>query len=200
MLLEFLHKTKVKIRDWSVEHIRGTRARFWLAALSFSEASFFLVPPDVLLIAILAVNSQRWLFYSSFTTIFSVLGGIFGYFLGFQFFDVVGQNIIDFYNLENQMKIVSAWFDNNAFLTIFVSALTPIPYKVFTLSAGFFKINFAQFIAASILGRGLRFFAVGYVMKKYGKNIVNYFFKYFDIISVVVVLVIAIYLFFRYFV
>lgn len=195
MIIEFLYKIKTGVRDWSVAHVHGTRTKFWLALLSFSEASFFLVPPDVLLVAILAVNAKRWIFYSSFTTIFSVLGGIAGYLLGAVFFDVVGKIIIDFYNLGSQMLVVSNWFDKNAFLAIFISAFTPIPYKVFTLSAGFFRINFLAFLIASILGRGARFFIVGFVMKKFGKNITDYLFKYFDIILIILAIIIFILIF-----
>ncbi len=190
MILEFLYKFKTSIRDWSVEHVHGTRAKFWLATLSFSEASFFLIPPDVLLIAILSVSSQRWLYYSSFATIFSVLGGFLGYAIGFLFFSTVGESIVSFYNLHEQMLVVAKHFSDNAFLTIFLSAFTPIPYKLFTISAGFFKINLLTFFIASMLGRGMRFFAVGFVMKKFGKQMVNYLFKYFDIISLLIILLI----------
>ena len=195
MILEFLYKTKIKVRDWSVEHVHGARAKFWLALLSFSEASFFLMPPDVLLIAILAVNAQRWTFYASLTAIFSVLGGIFGYFIGITFFDLIGQHLIDLYNLHDEMFIVAGKFNENAFLTILISAFTPIPFKLFTISAGFFKINFLQFLSASILGRSARFFLVGFVMKKYGKKMTDYIFKYFDIITLGAILLLIIILF-----
>lgn len=190
-----LNDFKIKIRDWSIEHIHGTRAKFWLAIFSFSEASFFLIPPDIFLVAILAVSAQRWIFYSAFTTVFSVLGGILGYVLGALFFDTLGESIISFYNLQEQMLFVAEKFSDNAFWAIFISALTPIPYKVFTISAGFFKIDFATFMIASILGRGIRFFAVGFIMKKFGKPIMSYIFKYFDIISVLTAIAIVLLLF-----
>ncbi len=179
-----------RIKDWAVKHVTGIRAKFWLALLSFSEASFFPVQPDFLLIAILGVNAQRWFYYASLTTIFSLLGGIAGYLIGFFFFDLFGQQIIDFYNLHEEVRIVSEKFSNNAFWAIFFSALTPIPYKVFTISAGFFKINLIIFIIASIFGRAMRFFAVGYFMHKFGKQTVYYFFKYFNIISLLLILLI----------
>lgn len=190
-----LDKGRNKIKDWSVKHIHGRRAKFWLAVFSFSEASFFLIPPDIFLVAILAVSTRRWIFYSSFTTIFSFLGGILGYVLGALFFDTLGDSIISFYNLHEQMLFVSKKFSDNAFWAIFISALTPIPYKVFTISAGFFRIDFITFMIASILGRGMRFFAVGFIMKRFGKLIMNYLFKYFDIISMLVVFLIVLLIF-----
>ena len=188
MIINILNKIKNGVKDWSVKHVHGKRATFWLIVLSFSEASFFLIPPDVLLVTILAVSVERWIFYSSLTTIFSVLGGIAGYLIGAFFFDIVGQSLIDFYGLQEQVLYVSEKFNEGAFWAIFLSALTPIPYKVFTISAGFFKIDFIVFMVASILGRGIRFFAVGYIMKRHGKAIMGYVFKYFDILSVIIII------------
>ena len=164
---------QTRLKEWAVKHVTGTRAKFWLAILSFSEASFFVIPPDVLLIAVLAVSAERWVYHSSLVTIFSVLGGLAGYLIGFSFFDIFGQSLIDFYNLQEQMNLVAMKFSDNAFLAIFFSALTPIPYKVFTISAGFFKINLIIFIVASIIGRALRFFVVGYIMRRFGKQIIS---------------------------
>ncbi|MBU1557640.1 VTT domain-containing protein [Patescibacteria group bacterium] len=195
MILELLYKFKTKVRDWSVEHVHGTRAKFWLAILSFSEASFFVVPPDVFLITILAVNAQRWVMYSSITTIFSILGGIVGYGIGIFFFDFIGEPIIALYNLQDQMLVVAEKFNQNAFLAVLVSAFTPIPFKIFTISGGFFKINFLHFLSASIIGRSARFFLVGFVMKKYGKKMTSYLFKYFDIATLGLILLLIIILF-----
>jgi len=187
-----------KLIDWSVRHTTGTKAKLWLGILSFSEASFFLVPPDVLLIAILVSNTQKWVYYASFATVFSVLGGLFGYLIGFLFFDFLGEPLIALYSLQDSIKIVAEQFNNSAFLTIFLSAFTPIPYKLFTISAGFFKINIFSFITASILGRGMRFFAVSFFMKKFGARATKYLFKYLDVFSVaVVVLIVLIYFLFR---
>ncbi|OGD67307.1 hypothetical protein A2442_00885 [Candidatus Campbellbacteria bacterium RIFOXYC2_FULL_35_25] len=186
-----INELKIKITNWSVSRLHGKKAEFWLATFSFSEASFFLIPPDVLLIAILGANARRWIYYSSLTTVFSVLGGILGYLIGFLFFDVVGEHLISLYNLQSQMAYVSEKFADNAFWAVFVSAFTPVPYKIFTISAGFFKINFINFMVASLLGRGMRFFTVGFVMKKYGEKLTNYFFKYFNVVSIIIVVLIV---------
>lgn len=187
MFLTFLDSIKTKWGLWFKERAHGTYAKAWLVLLSFSEASFFVVPPDVLLIAILMVGSSRWVFYATLTTITSVVGGVFGYLIGFLFFDAVGVRIIEFYHLSEQMKEIQLLYNNNAFWVIFTAAFTPIPYKLFTLSAGFFKINIIAFVIASVFGRGLRYFLVAYITKLFGGKITRLLLKYFNIITVIVV-------------
>ncbi len=194
-MFKFLHKAKHSIKDWSDNHSHGKNAKLWLAVFSFTEASFFPIIADVFLLAILLGNGARWVYYSFITTIFSVLGAAFGYLIGFLFFDLIGEFIIQTYNLQNQMLVVGEMFADNAFWTIFISAFTPIPFKVFTISAGFFKINFWIFILASILGRGMRFFTVGYLVKLFGKKMAKYAFKYFNYITLLVVALILLILF-----
>jgi len=172
------------------------KAEYWLALISFSEASFFILPPDVMLVAILMYGANRWLYYASFTTFFSVIGGVFGYLIGLMFFDVFGEFIIKTYNLQPQFETVSSLYNNHAFWSVFVSAFTPIPYKIFTITAGLFKISFIQFVVASILGRGMRFFLVGYVMKMFGKKFLDVFTKYFNIITLTIVAIVILILIF----
>lgn len=174
------------MRDWTLRHARGPHARFWLAALSFSEASFFPIPPDILLIAILLTNGARWIKYSLITTLSSIAGGAFGYVIGVFFFAVIGEPLITFYHLEESMKYVQGLFSENAFTVILLAAFTPIPFKVFTIAAGLCHIDFFVFIAASLLGRGTRFFAIGYLLRRFGDKISALLFKYFNLFSLVV--------------
>ncbi len=197
-MFSFLDNTKKRIREWAVRHAEGQHAKFWLSVLSFSEASFFPIPPDILLIAILLANKARkWFYYAFITSVFSVLGGILGYGLGFFFFDVFGQSLISFYGLEEEFLNLKVVFDQNTFWAIFAAAFTPIPYKIFTISAGLFNINFFAFIVASILGRSVRFFAVGFILKFYGDKIAGVLYKYFNIFSVavLVLLILVVYAF-----
>ena len=195
MILKLLQKTRASIQDWVDNRAHGKVAKIWLVIFSFTEASFFVVPPDVFLLAILIKNGTRWIHYASITTVASVVGGLLGYLFGFFFFDLLGEFIINTYHLQSQMVVVSKMFADNAFWTIFISAFTPVPFKVFTISAGFFKINLWVFLLASLLGRGMRFFAVGYIVKVFGKQMAKSAFKYFNwiilIILVVLVLVIV---------
>ena len=177
---------KHKMRDWVVKHAEGPHSKTWLATVSFAEASFFPIPPDILLIAILLIKKRRWFFYAFFTTVFSVLGGVFGYVIGAFFFDTVGESLVSIYHLEHEMLVVGEYFSNNAFVAIFLAAFTPIPFKVFTITAGVFKIKILVLIVASILGRGTRFFIISYMLRKYGKHIEGFIYKYFNIFSLVV--------------
>ena len=178
---------KTRMRDWFVRHAEGPHMKAWLSFFSFAEATFFPIPPDVLLIAILIARSKRWIYYATLTTVTSALGGIAGYFIGVFLFDIVGKPIIEAYNFADEIQKVGVLFSDNAFLAIFVSAFSPIPYKVFTLSAGFFHISFFMFVAASITGRALRFFIVAFFAQKFGDRLGNLIFTYFNIISVVIV-------------
>jgi len=189
MILKFLQKTRENVQDWIDNRAHGKVAKIWLVIFSFTESSFFIVPPDVFLLAILINNGTKWIYYSSITTIASVAGGLLGYLFGFFFFDLVGEFIIKTYNLQSQMVAVSKMFADNAFWTIFISAFTPIPFKVFTISAGFFRIDIWIFLFASLLGRGMRFFAVGYIVKVFGKQMAKSAFKYFNWVVLIILLV-----------
>ncbi|MCR4330340.1 MAG: VTT domain-containing protein [Patescibacteria group bacterium] len=185
-MFTFLSKLKIRLYDWAIARAGSPRATQWLSALSFSEASFFPIPPDILLIAILVFRQTRkWAYYAFITTIWSVLGGMLGYFIGFLFFDTAGKFLIDLYHLEQHVLTIKELFNDNAFLAIFMAGFTPIPYKIFTISAGFFGVNFIVFVAASLLSRGMRFFAVGYIMKVFGKEIGVFVFKYFNILTLI---------------
>lgn len=188
-LKERIDEWRVRLYLWARERADGPHAKGWLFALGFSEASFFLIPPDVLLVTILLLGAQRWWYWAGLTTVSSVLGGIFGYLIGFAFFDIAGEWIINAYHLEEEVRIVSEWYGTNAFWSIFVSALTPIPYKVFTISAGLFHVNILTFIAASLAGRGIRFYGVAYLTHRFGKQVMRLVLKYFNAISIFIIII-----------
>lgn len=190
-------KLKIKLRDFVVKNAESPYAKWWLLFISFAEASFFPVPPDFLLIAILGARQKhKWIYYSLIVTIGSVLGGMFGYAIGFLLFDSVGKFIINTYDLEQYIEIVQGLFNDNAFWAIFIAGFTPIPYKIFTISAGFFGINFLMYIIASAISRSLRFFAVGYIMNVFGNDMSKFTFKYFNTLTfllaaIVIILIIT---------
>lgn len=189
---------KERLKKWSVSHAEGPYSKIWLSFFAFAESSFFPIPIDLLLIPILlARQAHRWFFYATLTVLFSILGGIFGYLIGYLFYETVGATIVSFYGLETQVETVSALFNKNAFSVIFLAAFTPIPYKIFTLSAGLFKINFVSFIIASILGRGIRFYVEAYLMKVFGSRISKLLYRYFNIFSILFILLagIVVYMF-----
>jgi membrane protein YqaA with SNARE-associated domain len=169
-----------KSYDWVLgwaEHPAGTWMLFMLA---FAEASFFPVPPDVLLIALALGLRRRSLWFAFVCTLGSVLGGIAGYLIGWQFWDLVGQQVVDFYHGQAVMDQVKAWAQHYGFWGVFAAALTPIPYKIFTISAGLFKFNFLSFLVASITGRALRFFVVAGLIQWLGEPIRGFIDRWFN--------------------
>ena len=197
-MTNYLKVIKIKTRNWMIKHAGSAHAKRWLSFFSFAEASFFPIPPDFILVAILGSRQQKnWFYYSALTAFWSVLGGVLGYIIGYLLFDTVGQWLISTYSLQDHMITVKDLFDQNAFWAIFISGFTPIPYKIFTISAGFFGINFLTFILASAISRFLRFFVVGYIMKVFGEEMSKFAFKYFNILTLafaagIVIFIIAI--------
>ena len=156
-----------------LEKIRGKHALTWLGVLSFAESSFFPIPPDFLLMPMVIAEPSRWKRYATVTTVASVVGGLFGYAIGALLWSVVGAKLVSFYHLETELALVGTYFTHNAFWAIFTAAFTPIPYKLFTIAAGLFHINIPIFIVGSILGRGLRFYVVSYLMNVFDPMIAN---------------------------
>jgi len=172
-----------KLYNWTI-HWAGTRKAPWaLFILSFAESSFFPIPPDVLLIPMVAAKRERWFKIALICTIGSVTGAILGYFIGYLFYEAVGKPIVDFYSLHEQMNTIGELYKNNAFLTVLTAAFTPIPYKVITIGAGLFKLNIAVLLIASLVGRASRFFIVAGLIRIFGKAITDKIEKYFDIFS-----------------
>jgi membrane protein YqaA with SNARE-associated domain len=177
-----------------VKHARGKRAVWWLSAVSFSESSFFPIPPDILLGTMLAGGAGKWRYYSAVTTVASVAGGVLGYAIGLWFFELFGQHLVSFYGLHEELEAVRIKFADSAFLTIFLAAFTPIPYKIFTIAAGLFRIDFLIFVIASLAGRSMRFFAFGYIMHRFGPRMGGLLFKYFNtaLFAIAVIILISI--------
>jgi membrane protein YqaA with SNARE-associated domain len=172
-------------------------AKFWLFTISFTESFFFPIPADPFLAVVILVQKNKWIYFSALVTVASVLGGVGGYLIGLFLFETLGQHLIDLYHLQPEFETVKILFEDNAFWAIFTAAFTPIPYKIFTIAAGVAKLNIVTFIVASILGRGIRFFIVGFIVKKFGKQFYETFLKYFDRATIIVLILIIIYILFR---
>jgi len=142
-----------------------------LLVLSFTESSFFPIPPDVLLIALCFAAPRRWFALALMCTVASVLGGALGYYIGAALWDSVGQQIVAFYHGEAVMQKIRHWYDVYGFVGVLVAAITPIPYKVFTIASGVFQFDFWQFMGASFVGRGFRFFLVAGLIGMLGEKV-----------------------------
>lgn len=192
-----IDKHKEKMHNWFEKQASKPSVKWWLAIISFTESSFFPIPPDPFLIAALIAKREAWKLYSFIVSFSSVLGGVFGYAIGFWLFAYIGQPLVNAYGLQEEVIKVGHLFADNTFWTVFTAAFTPIPYKIFTISAGLFKVNIFIFIIASILGRSIRFYVIGYIMKVFGEKIGKLIFKYFNILTLILLLVILFYIFIK---
>ena len=150
----------LKVMQWA----RYKHATYWLALVSFTESSFFLIPPDVMLAPMSLARPDRAWFYAGLTTVASVLGGLLGYLIGVFALQAVEPWIIQFGYVEAYEK-AQQWFADYGFWAIFLAGFTPIPYKIFTIAAGAVGMLLLPFILGSLVGRGLRFFLVAGLMK-----------------------------------
>ena len=181
-------------------------SKYYLAIVSFIESSFFPIPPDVMIVPMVISKKKDYFKIFLISTIFSVLGGIFGYFIGALFFDL-GIQIMIFYGYENDLNEIKNNLINSegfyAWLGIlFLAGFTPLPYKVFTISSGLIGFNIFIFILISLVSRGLRFFIVSYLSYKFGNFFTNFMekngSKWFTIVGVLIFLIaIIVYLIFR---
>ena len=175
------------VMGWS-DSPYGTPALFLIA---FAESSFFPVPPDVLLMALAISASSRSLFYALVCSVGSVLGGVVGYVIGLEFYELVGHRIIDLYGVSEQFDAVGGRYKERAFIAVAVAGFTPIPYKVFTISAGLFRIPLLTFVAGSVLGRSGRFFLVGGLFRLFGPSIRTFVDRYFNLLSILFVILLV---------
>jgi membrane protein YqaA with SNARE-associated domain len=173
-----------RLYDWVLHWAETPYGTVALFALAFAESSFFPVPPDVLLIALAISIPTKAFRYALICTLGSLLGGVLGYGLGYFAYDTVGRPIVEFYRGQALMADIKAKYDLYGFWGVLVAAVTPIPYKIFTISSGVFKFDFQQFFVASVLGRSLRFFVVAGLIWKFGPSIRDFIDRYFNKLSV----------------
>jgi membrane protein YqaA with SNARE-associated domain len=173
------------MKAWVEGYADKPYAAWALFLIAFAESSFFPIPPDVLLIALAVSVPKKAFRYAAVCSAGSVLGGMFGYLIGYQFFDLVGSRIIAFYGVAEQYEKVRLLYEENAFSAIAIAGFTPIPYKVFTIAAGAFHIPFMTLVTASILSRSARFFLVASLFYFFGAPIKAFIDRYFEILTVV---------------
>ena len=150
-----------------------------LAVVAFVESSFFPIPPDPLLIALGLGNPRRAIPLAILTTVASVAGGILGYVIGVWAFDTVGVAILDFFDAHDTYATVAESFIEIGFLAVLAAALTPIPYKVFTIAAGAAGMPLVIFISASLVGRGARFIGEGILIRIFGDQVKEFIDRWF---------------------
>src|SRR6478736_2030037 len=160
-----------RIYDWRIDAADKPYALWILGAVSFAESSFFPVPPDIMLLPMsLARPRQAWVF-ATLCTVASVAGGLLGYAIGALLYDSLGQWLINLYGLSGKVEAFRASYAEWGAVIILVKGLTPIPYKLVTITSGFAGYNIWLFIVCSIVARGGRFFIVAILLNRYGDAI-----------------------------
>jgi len=173
-----------RLKEWVESYAERPHAEWALFVIAFAESSFFPIPPDVLLIAMAVITPTKAFRYALICSVGSVLGGVFGYFIGWAFFETVGQPILQFYGAMGHYETVKQLYSEHAFWAILSAAFTPIPYKVFTIAAGTFEVSLTTLVIASAIGRSGRFFLVAALFYFFGASIKKFIDRYFELLTV----------------
>ena len=164
-----------KIYDKCITWAGYKYANLILGLVAFVESSFFPAPPDIMIIPMVVAKQDKFLQIASMATVFSVLGALFGYLIGYIFFNEVGIKIFELYGYENVNILKEKFSTKGGIISwlgiLFTAGFTPVPFKIFTITSGFIHFNILFFIFICSIARGLRFFLVAYLVYKYGKNI-----------------------------
>jgi membrane protein YqaA with SNARE-associated domain len=196
-----------KLYDKTLKLAAHKSSKFFLALVSFAESSFFPIPPDIMIIPMSLAKKEEYLKIFLIATLFSSLGGLFGYFIGSLFTDKAIM-LIGFYGYEEQVLQLKNQLNskNGAYSlwlgTLFLAGFTPLPFKIFTITSGIINFNIFTFFIICLISRGLRFFIVAYFSVKLGKPFVSFLEKkggmWFSIVGIlIIILVLLIYLIFR---
>ena len=167
-----------RIYNKSIELASNKRSNLYLGIVSFVESSFFPIPPDVIVVPMVLAKKDSYLKIFLIATIFSVLGGIFGYLIGYLFIDLA-MYVIELYNYENKVLKLKMDLSQGSGMviwlgTLFLAGFTPLPYKVFTITSGLIGFDIIAFIIISLISRGLRFFLVSFLTFKFGEKFVSF--------------------------
>ena len=180
-----------RLYDWVLHWAETPYGTWALFILAFCESSFFPIPPDILLIALSVAVPRRSFKYALVCSAGSLLGGCLGYLIGYQLMGSIGDPIIRFYGLFEKYEYIQSLYARYDAWAVGIAGFTPIPYKVFTITAGAFRINFMVFLIASAVSRSARFFLVGGLIYVFGPKIQAFIERYFNILAVVFVILLV---------
>ena len=176
----------IRILEWA----QHKYSIYVLAAVAFAEASFFPIPPDPFLLTMCLGNPRRSLWFAFVCSLFSVLGALLGYFIGLFLWTSVEGFFFQYIINEGSFNYVKQLYSQNSFIAVLSAAFTPIPFKVFTIAAGVFKISLMDLLIASAIGRSARFFIEGGLFYFFGPGIKTFIDRYFNLITIVVMVVV----------
>jgi membrane protein YqaA with SNARE-associated domain len=173
-----------QIYDRSLLWVQSPSGVWALFLIAVAESSFFPIPPDVFLIVLCIAAPSKSFRYAAICAAGSVLGGMLGYGLGMGFMDTIGVKILEWYGLHDKYETVQDLYRRYDALAVGAAGFTPLPYKLFTITAGAFKINFATFALVSLLSRSARFFLVAAFIYKFGAPVRHFIERYFNLLSI----------------
>jgi len=167
-----------RLYDWTLEQAEKPRAVWVLFAVAFAEASFFPLPPDLLLLPMVYAQRQKAYLFAGLSTLGSVLGGLVGYGIGALAMATLGEWIVATYHLDNAFQYFHDQFNRWGVWVILIKGLTPIPFKLVTIASGVAGLNIGMFLGASIITRGFRFFMIAFLVRRFGEPIRGFIERY----------------------
>jgi len=173
-----------QIYDRSLLWVQSPSGVWALFFLAIAESSFFPIPPDIFLMVLCISVPRRSFRYAAICAAGSVIGGAIGYGLGMGFMDTIGMKILAWYGLHDKYEVVQNLYQQYDALAVGAAGFTPLPYKLFTITAGAFKINFVTFILVSLVARSARFFLVAAFIYKFGAPVRHFIERYFNLLSI----------------
>ena len=172
-----------KIYNWTLIKSKHPKATWFLSFFSFIESSFFPIPPDIILIPMIIAKRSNAYLYAFVCTTSSVLGGIGGYIIGLYLYNSIGAIIVNYYGLSEQFTLFENYYLQYGMWIILGAGFTPFPFKFITIASGVFGLNIFLFIIISIIARGLRFYLIAILLKKFGEIIEDFINRYFNILA-----------------
>lgn len=160
-----------RLYDWTISLAESPYALWALALVAFVESSVFPIPPDILMIPMIIATPKRAFLIAGIALVSSVLGGMLGYFIGWGAFETIGRPVLEFYGKDAYFEAFSTKYNEWGAWAVLIAGVTPFPYKVITILSGVTGLNFAVFMVASVVARGLRFFIVAALLWKFGTPI-----------------------------
>ncbi|HYH38078.1 MAG TPA: YqaA family protein [Azospirillum sp.] len=172
-----------RLYDWTMEKAASRNSRTWLAAVSFAESSFFPIPPDLLMVPMVLADRRNAWRIAALATVASVVGGIAGYMIGYFLYETIGRWVIDVYHLTDRFEALRQTFRDYGAEILIIKGMTPIPYKLLTITAGVAELNIWVFIGASIISRSMRFFLVAGLLYFFGTPIRDFIEKRLTLVT-----------------
>jgi membrane protein YqaA with SNARE-associated domain len=173
-----------KLYDWVLAKAAHPKAEWWLALFAFVEASFFPVPPHPLLGLMCLAEPRKAIRFAAIATLASVVGGLFGYAIGWGLYDTVGQDLLALLGLTDSFPVAACYLREYGVEILIVKGATPIPFKLLTITAGFIHMPLVPFILASLVSRSISFMLVGVLFRLFGAPIKRFIDKYLGLVTI----------------